>query len=360
MERYSVHPRFLPVHPPGLPVRHPFGNQENTELLKNEKPFMKKLTLPKLPAAGLVLAFMTLLFSACQKMDVRPPRDTDKRTISQLVNSTPGFELLKAALSRTGLVDDLNKSGNFTVFAPTNEAFIAAGFRTTSDIAKADRNVLRNIILYHALGSRVPASAIPEANNTAVNTLQGSPIYATRSGSNVSINGVRVIRADINASNGVIHVINRVLIPASGNVLETVRANPNFSYLAAAVVRGSSSFIDLGNILAVGGPLTVFAPVNQAFIDAGFPTIESINNAPGSTVQAILLYHVIGSRVFSSQLSNGPVATQFNAQTVGINLAGPTVLGNGNGGQASNIITTDILATNGVIHAIDRVLLPNQ
>lgn len=316
---------------------------------------MKKLTLPKLPAAGLALALMTLVFSACQKMDVKPPRNTDKKTISQLVSTTPGFELLKAALARTGLVDDLNnKSGNFTVFAPTNEAFMAAGFRNTADIAKADKDVLKNIILYHALGSRVPANAIPEANNTAVNTLQGSPIYATRSGSNVSINGVRVIRADINASNGVVHVINRVLIPASGNIVQTAIANPNFSYLVAAVVRA-----DLGGALSGTGPFTVFAPINQAFIDAGFPTIESINNAPQATLQRILLYHVVGARVFSTQLSNGPVPTLLTPQTVGINLAGPTVLGNANGGQASNIIITDVLATNGVIHAIDRVLLPN-
>ena len=316
---------------------------------------MKKLTFSKLSAAGLALAFMTLVFSACQKMDVKPPRNTDKKTISQLVSTTPGFELLKAALARTGLVDDLNnKSGNFTVFAPTNEAFMAAGFRNTSDIAKADKDVLKNIILYHALGSRVPANAIPEANNTAVNTLQGSPIYATRNGNNVSINGVRVIRADINASNGVVHVINRVLIPASGNIVQTAIANPNFSYLVAAAVRA-----DLGGALSGSGPFTVFAPINQAFIDAGFPTIESINNAPQATLQRILLYHVVGARVFSTQLSNGPVPTLLTPQTVGINLAGPTVLGNANGGQASNIIITDVLATNGVIHAIDRVLLPN-
>jgi uncharacterized surface protein with fasciclin (FAS1) repeats len=325
-----------------------------------EKLIMKKLTLSKLPAAGLALAFMTLVFSACQKMDVKPPRDTDKKTISQLVSTTPGFELLKAALSRTGLVDDLNKKGTFTVFAPTNEAFMAAGFRNTSDIAKADKNVLRNIILYHALDSRIPASGIPEANNTAVNTLQGSPIYATRSGNNVSINGIRVIRADINASNGVIHVINRVLIPASGNIVQTAIANPNFTYLVAAVVRASNSTLDVAAALSGTGPFTVFAPVNQAFIDAGFPTIESINNAPQSTLQRILLYHVVSGRVFSTQLSNGPVQTLLTPQTVGINLAGPTVLGNANGGQASNIIITDVLATNGVIHAIDRVLLPNN
>jgi uncharacterized surface protein with fasciclin (FAS1) repeats len=321
---------------------------------------MKKLTFPKLSAAGLALAFMTLVFSACQKMDIKPPRDTDKKTISQLVSTTPGFELLKAALARTGLVDDLNnKSGNFTVFAPTNEAFMAAGFRNTSDIAKADKDALKNIILYHALGSRVPASGIPQANNTAVNTLQGSPIYATRSGSNVSINGVRVIRADINASNGVVHVINRVLIPASGNIVQTAIANPNFSYLVAAVVRASNSTLDVAGALSGTGPFTVFAPINQAFIDAGFPTIESINNAPQAILQRILLYHVVSDRVFSTQLSNGPVPTLLAPQTVGINLAGPTVLGNANGGQASNIIITDVLATNGVIHAIDRVLLPN-
>lgn len=308
---------------------------------------------------GIFLAAMMFVFSACQKMDVRPPRDTDKKTISQLVSTTSGFELLKAALSRTGLTDELNKPGTFTVFAPTNDAFIRAGFKTAADIAKADKEVLKGIILYHALGSRVTAGAIPEANNTSVTTLQGSPLFATRRGNAVSVNGIRVIRADIFASNGVIHVIDRVLIPASGNIVQTAIANPNFSYLVAAVVRASNSTLDVAGALSGAGPFTVFAPVNQAFIDAGFPTIESINNAPQATLQRILLYHVVGARVFSSQLSNGPVPTLLTPQTVGINLSGPTVLGNANGGQASRIIITDVLATNGVIHAIDRVLLPN-
>jgi len=314
---------------------------------------MKKFSMRLMITPGLMVAFFALLFSACQKMDLRPPGNTDKRSIAQLVSQTPGFELLKAAISRAGLQDDLNKPGNLTVFAPTNDAFINAGFKTTSDIAKADKETLRNILLFHVLGQRVPASAIPEANNTPVTTLSQQTLYATRNGSNVSINGVSVVRADINASNGVIHVINRVLLPPVGNIVDVAQSNPAFSFLVAAVIRA-----ELVNALQGDGPLTVFAPTNEAFINAGFPDISSIQQAKPADLTPILLYHVVAGRVFSSQLSNGPVPTLLTPQTVGISLAGPTVRGNRNS-SASNIIITDVVATNGVVHAIDQVLLPN-
>jgi uncharacterized surface protein with fasciclin (FAS1) repeats len=314
---------------------------------------MKNLSLRSLIKSGLALAFLAVFFTACQKMDVRPPGNTDKRTIAQLVSQTPGFELLKAAIARAGLQDDLNKPGNLTVFAPTNDAFIAAGFKNTADIAKADKEVLKSILLFHVLDKRVPASAIPEANNTPVTALSGGTLYATRKGSNVSINGVTVIRADINAANGVIHVINRVLLPPAGNLVVVAQSNPAFSFLVAAVVRAG-----LASALQGDGPLTVFAPTNQAFIDAGFKDINSIQQADPAALTPILLYHVVAGRVFSSQLSNGPVPTLLIPQTVGISLAGPTVKGNRNA-TPSNIIITDVVATNGVVHAIDQVLLPN-
>jgi uncharacterized surface protein with fasciclin (FAS1) repeats len=137
-----------------------------------------------------------------------------------------------------------------------------------------------------------------------------------------------------------------------GNIVEVAAANPNFTYLVAAVQKAG-----LVNALAGAGPLTVFAPTNQAFMDAGFPTIASIQAAPASALIPILTYHVYAGRVFSSDLINGQVLTMLSGGTTTISLANGVQI-DGAGSAPSNIIQTDVMATNGVIHAIDRVLLP--
>src|SRR6185437_12408757 len=152
---------------------------------------------------------------------------------------------------------------------------------------------------------------------------------------------------------GVIHVIGNALMPPSGNIVQMAQADTSLSYLVAAVLRAN-----LQGALSGNGPFTVFAPTNAAFRSAGFPTIASIQAAPSATLTSILTYHVIGARVFSSDLSNGLQASTLNGGKVTIGLtSGATVKGNGNS-SPSNIIATNIVATNGVVHVIDQVLLP--
>jgi transforming growth factor-beta-induced protein len=295
-----------------------------------------------------------------------PPSLQASNTIVDIALGNENFSLLVAALARvsegtsTNVIELLSGTDNFTVFAPVNQAFIDAGFANESAINAADPNTLLGVLAYHVISGKILAADIPAATNTAVGTIANSNIFATRRNGSVFINGNPVITANIEADNGVIHVIDRVLIPASGNIVETAIANDNFSYLVAAVVRASSGSANIAEILSGDGPFTVFAPVNQAFIDLGFSTIADIEAADPEALIPILTYHVIPGRIFSSDLTNGAKPATAQGQSVEIGLTGgATVKGNGND-VASNIILTNVLPTNGVIHAIDRILLPGS
>lgn len=286
--------------------------------------------------------------SACKKDNTIK---TDN-TINGIVSSTPDFSTLKAAVMKAGLASTLSSTGPFTVFAPNNAAFTASGI-TSAVLTGLTADQAKNILLYHTIPSKIMASQVPAGPNAAVKAANGGTVYVTKNANGVFINGIQVIEADAIASNGVIHVIGNVLMPPSGNIVEMAQANPNLSFLVAAVLKAN-----LQGALSGDGPLTVFAPTNDAFKAAGFPTIESIQAADPATLTSILTYHVIGARVFSSDLTNGEQATTLNGGKVTISLtSGATVKGNSNT-SASNITATNIVATNGVIHVIDQVLLP--
>ena len=309
--------------------------------------------LKNLRAAGLLaLLVPALLLTGCKDDDAQP-----QQNIAQVVNTNPDFSLLRAAVTKAGLGTALS-SGNLTVFAPNNAAFQASGINEAAlnDLSEAEA---RALLQYHVVDGRLPAASLAAGDNNAVTALSGGTLYVTKTGDNVSVNGARVTTADVAASNGVIHVIDRVLLPAVGNIVETaVAAGDNFTYLVAAVLRASEGPTNVASILSGTGPLTVFAPINQAFIAAGFPTIASIQAADPATLATILTYHVVPGRVFSTNLANGNVATAQGGN-VSINLGtGVQVTGLGNGGTAANVLLPNVVATNGVIHAIDRVLLP--
>jgi uncharacterized surface protein with fasciclin (FAS1) repeats len=185
-------------------------------------------------------------------------------------------------------------------------------------------------------------------------------------GTGVSVNGARVITADVQASNGIIHAIDRVLMPATGNVLQVAQADTTLSLLGAAVARGGTAVV---SALSGATPLTVFAPTNAAFRATPYNTVAAINAAPVAALTAILTNHVVVNpgRAYSPTLVSGPITTFGTGSvtaTVGTGNA-LTLLSPGNGGQVSTVLpnTTgvqnrDITATNGVIHKIDRVLLP--
>ncbi|MBB1284707.1 fasciclin domain-containing protein [Flavisolibacter sp. BT320] len=273
------------------------------------------------------------------------------------INDRPrqaSFQLLSYAIAKAGLANELNNPKfAYTLFAPTDEAFAAQGLGTRQAINAVPVEDLKAILLYHVYvyGSKVLAAQVP-TTYTELTMLSKQKAYIIRRGSDVYINGTPVVAADIMEKSGVIHAIDRLLMPPKGNIVDVAAANPNFSFLVAAVQRAG-----LVSALSGAGPLTVFAPTNQAFIAAGFPTIAAIEAAPPAALIPILTYHVTGGRTFSSDLMNGQVLTMLSGGTTTVLLTnGPQI--DGANSAPSNIIQPDVLATNGVIHTIDRVLLP--
>lgn len=299
---------------------------------------------------------LSLIVLSCDDNDDDDMTQTDKN-IATLVSERSDLSLLRAAVTRANLGATLSGSGSFTVFAPTNDAFTAAGLGTEAAINAVPVETLRNILLYHVFTQKYAAANIP-SGTTELTTASNSKAYVSKKSNGVYVNGAMVTTADINASNGVIHVINKVLMPPAGNIVQVAQGNSNLSFLVAAVVRASEGSTNVASVLSTTNGLTVFAPTNQAFINAGFTSIASIQAANPNTLANILTYHVISARVFSSDLTEGATPATLNGANVTITLSGGAkVKGNGNP-SASNITSTDIMAINGVVHVIDRVLLP--
>lgn len=303
----------------------------------------------------LCLFIATPVFFSCDKDDDSPQ---ESPTITAQVVSTANLSILESALIKANLTGTLDGAGPFTVFAPTDDAFTASGI-TASTINTLTASQLQTILLYHVLPSEVVAANVPAGPNAKVITSGGDSIFVTKNAQGVFVNGTNVTQADIDASNGVIHLVSKVLLPPSGNIVEVAQANANFSFLVAAVVRASTGSTNVAQILSSGGPFTVFAPTNDAFIAAGFANIAAINAADPNTLASILTYHVVPGRAFSSDLSNGatPATANGGTVTIGLSATAASVKGKSNT-TSSNITGTNLMARNGVIHVIDRVLLP--
>lgn len=302
---------------------------------------------------------MTAVFTGCDKDD--DPVTTN--TITDVVVRSDNFSTLESAVIKANLQATLSGAGPFTVFAPDNNAFTASGI-TPAVLNGLTQDQASKIILYHALGAKVMAADVPAGPNAKVITAGGDSVFVTRNASGVYVNGIKVNTADVGADNGVIHVIGRVLMPPAGNIVETAVAG-GLDSLVKAVTRATTAPGGDPTLAGTLGSatLTVFAPTNAAFTQLlSALSLTDINQIPIGTLLAVLRYHLVGGRAFSSDLSNGNLAMLAGGNT-NVNLTGgtgggPGIRGNGNGGNFSNITATNIMCRNGVVHLIDRVLLP--
>ncbi len=304
----------------------------------------------------LLFAFGALAtFSSCEDDD---PVSTSN-TITDLVVADQNFSTLELAVTKASLGATLSGTGPFTVFAPDNAAFTASGI-TEAALNTLTAAQVSNILLYHTIPSKILAVQVPAGPNAKVITASGDSVFVTSKAAGVFINGVQVTQANIEASNGVIHKIGRVLNPPVGNIVQTAAA-AGLDSLVKAVQRATTAPGGDPTLAGTLGSatLTVFAPTNAAF--TGLLTalsLTDINQIPVATLLAVLRYHVVAGRAFSSDLVNGNLAMLAGGNTT-INLgATATIKGNGNGTSVSNITTANIVCRNGVVHLIDRVLLP--
>lgn len=299
--------------------------------------------------------------------------EMEKKDIVDTAVEDGRFTVLAAALEAAGLVEALKAEGPFTVFAPTDAAFAAAleELSITAEDLLADPAALSQILLYHVVPGAVMAEDAMTLESAA--TLQGSSITLSTSmemedtmetKEGLFLNGgAEVFQADIEATNGVIHVIDAVILPpaegemegsyAGGllNIVEIAAADENFSTLVAAVTAA-----ELGEALSAPGPYTVFAPTNDAFAAA----FEALGIAPEDlladteTLTGILLYHVVSGEAYAEEVVNLAAVTTLQGSDITIAVKDDGVYLN----DTVRVSVTDIAAQNGVIHVIDGVLLP--
>ena len=297
----------------------------------------------------------SVLIVSCKKDEDIP--EVKLSTLKAEIANRSDLSLMDLSVQKSGLTSKLDSTaGSFTLFAPTNEAFAASKIDAAL-INSLSSDQLKELVLYHIIDAKYISSDLPDGPNARVTTASGDSVFVTKNSSGVYINGIKVQTANIVASNGVLHTISKVLVSPVGNLVEAVLADTTLTYLAAAVVRASQGSVNVAALLSSGGVFTVFAPTNQAFRDAGFASIDGINAADPNVLGSILTYHVLAGRVFSSDLTEGAQPTTLAGGTVTISLVnGATVKGSGNA-STSNIIGTNLMGSNGVIHLIDRVLL---
>ncbi|MCM0666323.1 fasciclin domain-containing protein [Flavobacterium tyrosinilyticum] len=323
---------------------------------------MKTLKI-KLIAFLALIAFVSI---SCNNDD--DDSQQTPQTIVSIAKANPDLSSLVAALEKADLAATLNSSGSYTVFAPNNKAFSAFlsanGYANLNAVPVA---ALKEILLNHVLSTKVKSSEIStgyvktlaKGNASASNTIS---MYLEKN-TGVDINGGKtnggatVTTADIEASNGVIHLVDGVIgLPT---IVNHAVANKNFTTLVTALSYNSASgFVGILSGTA-NSPFTVFAPTNTAFTsfltETGFSGLSAI---PANVLETTLKYHVVaGANVQSTSLTNGQVVNTFASQSFTIGLTGGAKITDTNN-RVSNIIATDVQCSNGIIHVIDKVLLP--
>ncbi|MDB4974557.1 MAG: hypothetical protein JWN48_2898 [Myxococcaceae bacterium] len=267
-----------------------------------------------------------------------PDSGAAAKTIVDIAVADGRFTTLAKALTDTGLVGTLQGAGPFTVFAPTDAAFAALPPGTLAGLSNEQ---LKTILSYHVIAKAVPSSALKAG---PVATVSKFSAFVSLTGG-VKVNDASVTTADISASNGVIHVIDKVLLPP--NLVQAAQYAGSFSSLLGAVTKAG-----LADTLAgANANLTVFAPTDAAFAALPPGTVDGLSV---SALGDLLKYHVVSGQKLSTDLTTGSVPTLLTGKSVTVSLAGGVKIND------ANVVLADVVTTNGVIHAIDKVLtVPN-
>jgi len=301
----------------------------------------------------LALALAAALVGCGDSNDPPPPG-----TIVQVAQGNADLSILVEAVVAADLATTLSGPGPFTVFAPTNAAFSAllTELGVTKAQLLANKPLLTAVLKYHVLAARVQKAQIPLGKQIA--PLEGGIFKIEQSGQDLVITdgrnrSARITAADVAASNGTVHVIDRVILPADKNIVDTAAGIADFSILVEAVVAA-----DLAGALSGAGPFTVFAPTNAAFAalltELGVTKAQLLANKPLLT--AVLTYHVLPGRVLKGDVVPGVQPATLQGETFSISAA---LAITDQRTRTANITATDVLTSNGVIHVLDRVILPS-
>ena len=292
-------------------------------------------------------ALIALIMTACLMSMPAAMADSNDDIPTNATN-TGVHDSLVAALAQAGLVATLQGDGPFTVFAPTDQAFTDAGIDLTAFDTDEENATLVDILLYHVYAGAVYAADVTDGMTVAM--VNGDDASFTVTNGTVMIGDATVTSADVMASNGVIHVIDKVLMPPADlvDIAAVAMSTGVHDSLVAALVKA-----DMVGNLQTPGPFTVFAPTDQAFADAGID-LDSFNTTDQIGVLTdILLYHVYAGAVYAADVTDGMTVAMVNTDDASFTVTNGTVMI----GDAT-VTSADVMASNGVIHVIDKVLIP--
>lgn len=319
--------------------------------------------------AGALAIGLLVLGSCAKNSEVEP-------SITNIAVTNPNFQTLEDAALRGDVAvllgnknADPQSGGNFTVFAPTNDAFARLGLNSAQDLTVLQQPFLRSTLFYHVFSGKLAGSALTPGS-TSASALGPQRRIIKRTNGDLYVNGSKILGTDVSAANGLIHPIDKVLLATGGNVVQSAIAlstgkdvfvKPELTFLVAAVVK-----CNLQGLLSQPGPYTVFAPTDQAFKDAGIASIDAINAMTPAQVTAltgILANHVLAGNLgnkFTSELPESTSVTSFGGGSlqIGSFTNGVMTIQSKSITTPANMGIPDVLCTNGVVHVIDRVLLP--
>lgn len=280
------------------------------------------------------------------KVSIGAPAEKD---IVDTAVGAGSFNTLVAAVKAAGLVDTLKGEGPFTVLAPTDGAFKKLPKGTVETLLKPENlKTLQSILTYHVIPGSVMAADVVKLSSAK--TVQGDPVSIKVTDGGVMINGAKVVTTDIKCSNGVIHVIDSVILPPKkADIVDTAVGAGAFNTLVAAVKAAG-----LVETLKSEGPFTVFAPSDDAFKKIPAATIsELLKPENKAKLASILTYHVVPGKVMAADVVSLSSAKTANGQKVSIKVVDGKVMVDG-----ATVVKTDIDCKNGVIHVIDSVIMP--
>ncbi|GAB3328233.1 hypothetical protein GCM10027299_30140 [Larkinella ripae] len=317
----------------------------------------RALTLP-------VLAFLLAFTTSCDKED--DDASAQPKTAADYIVENSDFTILEAAIRQAGQFDAF-KNPNLTVFAPNDAAFRASGIADATALATLTQPQLTAILQYHVLKAAVASSGFPMETNKPVQTSlsinnQAIVAYVSNGPAGLFINGAKVITPDVPAANGIIHVIDRILLPppsgggGGGTLVGVVAADTSLSLLGTVALRVAAASPMLAIILSGTEPYTTFAPTNNAFRALKLSTPDTINKVPAATLATILSNHVVAGRFYANNLTTGDV-TAYSKAKLAINAGSPVTVKSTGITTPATVTSANLTATNGVVHKIDKVLL---
>ncbi|MEI3802656.1 MULTISPECIES: fasciclin domain-containing protein [unclassified Chitinophaga] len=317
-----------------------------------------------------LIVFVLLLSFACGKEKPEGPQ-TDNSRITKVLADNFNLSLFSTAVKHGIMDKTLLEDGPFTVLAPSDAAFALAGYSDIPGIITTNADVVSSLVRYHVIDGRIELEKLPYGFNQEL-TSRGGKLYVTHwirgLDTAITINGARVMRSNIAASNGNIQVLNRVLQPAVHSTLaEAVASDENLTLFAQAMK--VSGLLDT---VASKGLYTIFAPNNAAMVAQGYATVQQINETAPAVLKKLLSYHILRNRRFISDyiLSAGPADTNEQVMLDGnkteiVLLQDPAEPGGFGGISLKGAVNTDnvylqkqdMAAGNGVLHILNGVLL---